>query len=61
MTTGERLPMLTLKVKVLGVGSRSMPPLAVVPSSLTWKPKLAVPLLWEATNVSWVSSPTATS
>ena len=46
MPVGASLTDVTLTVIVLGVGSRSTPPLAVPPSSCTWKVKLAyaVPL-----------------
>src|SRR5258705_9189449 len=36
-------PAMTLTVIVLGVGSRSTPPLAVPPLSCTWNVKLAYP------------------
>ena len=38
---GASLTAVTLTVIVLAVGSRSTPPLAVPPSSCTWKVKLA--------------------
>ena len=40
-STGASLTAVTLKVRVLGEASRSMPPLAMPPSSCTWKVKLA--------------------
>ena len=38
---GASLTAVTLTVRVLGEASRSTPPLAVPPSSWTWKVKLA--------------------
>ena len=58
---GASFTLVTLTTIVLGDGSRSMPPLAVPPSSCTWKVKLAsgVPLALAAPR--YVSRPASIS